>query len=213
LEPDEQPKDAPVQALARALVRLEVRAEEGAPIAPGWLDTVEAGGEMAYEASKAPTEAFEELLSKMVDDLLTEYLSRQHLRDADPTRLSHLIAQPTTPETVDLQLEAIRLARERRIQGVADALLDVLDHDDERIRDGALGALLALRDRRAVTRLGETRSMRDTHEMHKILDAIAVLGGPEAASYLSFVAEAHEDPEIRARAEAARQRLADGAKP
>ena len=55
--------------------------------------------------------------------------------------------------------------------------------------------------------------MRDRREMRKILDAIALLGGDEAADYLGFVADGHEDPEIRALATAARQRLlrrADG---
>ena len=49
--------------------------------------------------------------------------------------------------------------------------------------------------------------MRDRREMRKILDAIATLGGKEASEYLSFVAEGHDDPEIRELAAAARARL------
>ena len=41
----------------------------------------------------------------------------------------------------------------------------------------------------------------------KILDAIATLGGREAQEYLSFVAETHDDAEIRAMAKAAIERL------
>jgi hypothetical protein len=49
--------------------------------------------------------------------------------------------------------------------------------------------------------------MRDRREMRKILDAIAMLGGQEAAEYLSFVADAHEDEEIRQMAKQALERL------
>jgi hypothetical protein len=49
--------------------------------------------------------------------------------------------------------------------------------------------------------------MRDRREMRKIVDALAALGGQEAADYLSFVADAHEDEEIRNMARAALVRL------
>jgi hypothetical protein len=39
--------------------------------------------------------------------------------------------------------------------------------------------------------------------MRKIIDALASLGGQEATDYLSFVADAHEDEEIRNMAKAA----------
>jgi hypothetical protein len=59
-----------------------------------------------------------------------------------------------------------------------------------------------------VSVLAEQRSMRDKREMRKILDAIALLGGDEAADYLAFVADGHEDAEIRQLASEARKRLA-----
>jgi hypothetical protein len=43
--------------------------------------------------------------------------------------------------------------------------------------------------------------------MRKIVDAIATLGGSEARDYLSFVAETHDDEEIRAMAKEALERL------
>jgi hypothetical protein len=49
--------------------------------------------------------------------------------------------------------------------------------------------------------------MRDTREMRKVLDAIATLGGSEAQDYLAFVAETHDDEEIRTMAKAALERL------
>jgi hypothetical protein len=43
--------------------------------------------------------------------------------------------------------------------------------------------------------------------MGKILEAIAALGGDEARDYLGFVAESHDDEDIRALAADARRRL------
>jgi hypothetical protein len=52
--------------------------------------------------------------------------------------------------------------------------------------------------------------MKDSREMRKIVDALAALGGQEAADYLSFVADAHDDEEIRNMAKAALLRLKRG---
>ena len=86
-------------------------------------------------------------------------------------------------------------------------LLKLLGDDDESVRDAALGALIAMRDRRAVRELTQSRSLRDRREMRKIIEAISILGGQEADEYLSFVAATHDDDEIRAEAAAARTRL------
>ena len=75
------------------------------------------------------------------------------------------------------------------------------------MRDAALGALIAMRERRAVRELTQSRSLRDRREMRKIIEAISILGGQEADEYLSFIAATHDDDEIRAEAAAARARL------
>jgi hypothetical protein len=86
-------------------------------------------------------------------------------------------------------------------------LLKLLGDDDESVRDAALGALIAMRERSAVRALTESRSLRDRREMRKIIEAISILGGQEADEYLSFVAATHDDDEIRAEAATARTRL------
>src|SRR5206468_7769825 len=53
----------------------------------------------------------------------------------------------------------------------APTLLKLLDDPDEPTRDAALGALIALGDRRAVSALTRSRSLRDRHEMRKIIEA------------------------------------------
>jgi hypothetical protein len=82
-----------------------------------------------------------------------------------------------------------------------------LTDEDESTRDAALGAVVAMGDRTAVKALAESRQMRDSYEMSKVLDAVASLGGQEAKDYLSFVGETHDDPEIRSMAKAALERV------
>jgi HEAT repeat protein len=89
------------------------------------------------------------------------------------------------------------------VPGQTDKLLRLLSDEDENVRDAALGAVMTLRERRAVKVLTQSRSMRDTREMQKILSALAVLGGAEARDYLSFVAQNHDDDEVRAMAKQA----------
>ena len=81
------------------------------------------------------------------------------------------------------------------------------------MRDAALGALVTLRERGAVKVLAKSRQMRDAREMRKLLDAIASLGGGEAQEYLAFVAETHDDEEIRGMAKAALDRMTRRAAP
>jgi HEAT repeat protein len=86
-------------------------------------------------------------------------------------------------------------------------ILGLLADEDEAVRDAALGALVEMRERSAVKALAESRPMRDVREMRKVLDAIATLGGREAMDYLAFVAETHDEEDIRAMAKEALERL------
>ena len=88
----------------------------------------------------------------------------------------------------ELREQAIRIAGERKLRDEVPALLDLLDNPNEAMRDAALGALIEIGDRRAVTALAKSRSLHDRREMRKIIEAIATLGGDEALDYLSFVA-------------------------
>ena len=107
----------------------------------------------------------------------------------------------------ELREEAIRVAGQRQLRQEIPQLLKLLNDPDEATRDAALGALIAMKERRAVTELTKSRSLRDRREMRKILEAVSLLGGQEALDYLSFVAATHDEEEIRTEAAAARARL------
>ncbi len=185
------------QGVAQAQVKLRVGIKPHQLADPSWAEDVEASGEIPYQAAtanEAPARAFSTLVPRMVTDMLAEYISRQSLRRASESELVRVITQGAGAQLED----AIRIAGQRQVKAAIDSLLKRLNDEEENIRDAALGALVTLREPRAVSVLAESRSMRDTREMRKILTALSLLGGPEAVDYLKFVADGHDDAEIRA---------------
>jgi hypothetical protein len=193
------------QARARVGLRLETRPDD----APGAVSFELAGaGSEPYEIPRGGAPAvraavFRGLLLRIAGDLIEDLAARRRLADGPVAGVEAALQA----DGGSLREEAIRAVGERRLKAEAPLLLKLLGDPDEATRDAALGALIALGDRRAVTELARTRSLRDRHEMHKIIEAISILGGQEADDYLSFVAASHDDDDIRAAAAAARARL------
>jgi hypothetical protein len=192
---------------ARAALRLRIDTRPSEVAERRFNEDVQAGAESQYQLvdGRPPDRGplYTKLVNRLLGDVLHDYLTRQKLYAGDPATLRSAMHA----DGGELMVEAIRAAGERKLTSEAPRLLQLLEHPDETVRDAALGALVELRERKAVGVLAAQRSMRDKREMRKILDAIAVLGGPEAADYLGFVADGHEDPEIREMAKQAKQRL------
>jgi hypothetical protein len=154
-------------------------------------------------AAQSPRPSLTALATRIARDLIEGVAARHRLEDGAPAAVHAALVA----DGGELREEAIRIAGERQLRDEAPTLLKLLGDDDEAVRDAALGALIAMRDRRAVRELTQSRSLRDRREMRKIIEAISILGGQEADEYLSFVAATHDDDEIRAEAAAARARL------
>lgn len=193
------------KGLCRAAVSLSITTRPND--APGALnEEISAGGEEKFAVTPSTDRGAvaASLAERTAGDLLANFIQRTRLRTATPAEIhAALISDAGTP----LREEAIRQAGARHLADEAPRLLVLLDDPDEATRDAALGALIALRDTRAVAKLTRDRSLADRHEMLKILDAIALIGGDEAADYLSFVADSHDDPDIRQAAREARDRM------
>ena len=198
-------------ARARVLMRLETR-PAGTPGAI--TESLDGAGEQLYDVAPpakagrkpvpAPKESlYEGLIQRVAGDLIDGFVARRRLREASADALHAALSD----DGGELRIEAIRAVGARHVSSEAPRLLALLDDPDEPTRDAALGALLELGDRRAVTALTRSRSLRDRRELSKIIEAISILGGQEADDYLSFVAGSHEDEDIRAEAAAARARL------
>ena len=150
-----------------------------------------------------PTESFQRLAERTAGDLLLSYIARQRLWVANVPEVKLALESHDT----DLRVEALRIIGARKLREEVPDILGLLADEDEAVRDAALGALVEMRERSAVKALAESRPMRDVREMRKVLDAIATLGGREAMDYLAFVAETHDEEDIRAMAKEALERL------
>jgi HEAT repeat protein len=204
-----------VGAKGEARARVELRLDDGRSAAPDGLSfQLEGRGSERYAVAPAPRKgaapvtagrdtAAGNLVVRIANDLIDGFVARRLIAQGPPAAV-HAALEADGGELRD---EAIRAVGERKLRDEAPRLLKLLNDPDERTRDAALGSLIALGDRRAVSELTRTRSLRDRREMRKIIEAIAILGGEEAEQYLSFVAATHDDDEIRAEAAAARNRL------
>ncbi len=185
----------------QARLRIDVRPENSVP------GHFREDGQLQAEVTSSPDAAaatMRRLVESTLDQLVQAYLDRQRLWLGEPQEIKAAL----NGQDSNLRLEAIRAVAGRKLKTEVPALLHLLSDDDEITRDTALGALVQMRERRAVAELTRSRSMRDRREMRKIVDAVAAIGGKEAADYLAFVADAHEDEELRAMARAALERLA-----
>jgi hypothetical protein len=193
------------KGVARARVHLWI--ESRPSDAPGAIaEQLDGAGELPYVVAKGKAVArarTETLVLRVAGDLLDELTVRRRLATATPEELIAAVRA----DVGELRGSAIRAIGARRVAAGADVLLPLLDDPDEETRDAALGALISLGDRRAVSSLTKSRSLRDRREMSKVIEAISRLGGEEADDYLSFVASSHDDDEIRAEAAAARARM------
>lgn len=192
------------KAAARAMVRFRIDVRPAESAAPHWNDDVQAGSESVYALGSPPDRqaVFSKLVTRTVNDLVAAYIARQRIWRGSGAEIETALHA----DAGETRIEAIRAVSERRLTAETPTLLRLLTDEDESVRDAALGALVELREQKAVTEIAKQRSMRDRREMRKILDAMATLGGQEAMDYLSFVADAHEDEDIRAMAKKALER-------
>lgn len=109
--------------------------------------------------------------------------------------------------SVDTQLWALALVRDRRLAAAYDRVIALLDSSESDVRETAVGALIAIGDQRAVGVLADKVELSDYPFLRVVIEAASALGGEEAESFLEFVATGHPDREIRERATQALERL------
>lgn len=193
------------RGVARVAVRLRFRTRP-TDTRGALEDELAAAGEQDYAVRQGLDRQalVQELATRTTTDLIAGLLARKRLWRV-PAPEVH--AALTGDGGVGLREEAIRVVGARELREEVPTVLGLLNDSEETIRDAALGTLLVLKEGRAVHELTSSRSLGDKREMRKIVEALAVLGGDEAREYLGFVADAHDDAEIRALASDARRRL------
>jgi hypothetical protein len=131
--------------------------------------------------------------TRTVKDCVTGLGARVKLADGN----APAIAAAIDGDDEDLREEAMRIAAERHVKEAVPPLLRRLKSEEPALRDRAIGALSEIGDARAVRPLTEVAKFYDVTDLPKVLDALATIGGAEARSYLEFVADGHDNPEMR----------------
>jgi hypothetical protein len=184
---DDKAKKGAMRALVQARLR-PVGAELGA-----LSFEQSAVAERVFDLDKAGEPAWQAHVERAIGDVLAGVGARVKLAAGDV----HALVAALDSSDEDLRQEGMRLAAERRESATVPGLIKLLKTEDHATRDRAIGALAAIGDKRAVRPLTEAAHFRDIIDLPKVLDALATIGGPEARSYLVFVASGHESPEIR----------------
>jgi HEAT repeats len=190
-------------------VRLHVSIVPAGSTAAHFDEDVAAIGqtELANPGTDKTQDIFQRLTERTTQDLVQGYCRRQKIWQGD----SHAVAAALSASDEDARIEAARVVGAHKMHALVPTVVRLLSDEDEGVRDAALGALVALRERSTIKALADSHQMRDPREMRKVLDAIATLGGQEAQDYLAFVAETHDDEEIKEMAKEALGRLRNGA--
>ena len=218
LETDAQPGTHALDGAYQLLLELALaRAAPGAgltgPVAvvacgarvPGDVDAVVLQAQaVASLGDKLAPANVNKTLGRLLDAVLDDIVFQAELARASGQDLARQLAQ-----IKDLQrlVPAVEIAARRRLPATFTPLVALLKHKDIGVSDGAVGALVALGDRRAVKPLTHLSNLSDTARLARILDAIGSLGGDEAVGYLEFLASGHDDDDIRFMAAEALERM------
>ncbi len=152
----------------------------------------------------APSSALlAEHAQRAIADVLGGVADDARLRSGDESVLIAALASADA----ERRRSAVRAAGDRRSRAAVQKLILLLKDPSEEVRDATLGALVQIGDPAAVKPMVSDIQFRDVESMRKILDAVAQIGGREASEYLEFVAEGHDDAEVKAIAKKALERL------
>jgi hypothetical protein len=143
-------------------------------------------------------------MRRALETALKEAVAAAHLQLAALEKPDPELLKDVSSADARVREFAIRTLSDRKNPGVADALLEQLKGEDPDQIRRAMGALVELKERRAVPPLIDLARGKDLGFLREILFALGEIGGEEAQAYLYTVSEGHDQPAIR---EAARQAL------
>ncbi|HVE83262.1 MAG TPA: HEAT repeat domain-containing protein [Myxococcales bacterium] len=203
VEGEEAPRDA-----VRLTLEVMARPDTGQVGAVLHLRRRTETGQVSYEvgeASDPPSSARSEAtaraaLGQALDRALRQ--GRLQLQAADKPD-GELVKDLASGDKA-VRESAVRVLTDRRNPAVVQALLDQLGGDEPDEVRRAIGALVEMKEKRAVAPLIELGDARDPTFLREVIYALGGIGGEEAQAYLYTVAQGHDQPAIR---EAAQQAL------
>ncbi len=97
------------------------------------------------------------------------------------------------PEVVLIALDGVA---HRRLEGMADAVHTLLEHDDERVAMQAVECLGLVGRPEHVPGLVRQARLADRAHAYRLYEALANVGGQHARGFLEFAARNEDDPEL-----------------
>jgi hypothetical protein len=143
------------------------------------------------------------LLDCALDAGFAGVVDKERVRRGDEKAIFAALEDPDP----SMRSAAFAAIGEHKVAAAVPRLLELLSAKDPYLRDGAIGALVALREPRAVKPLTELARFDDVDMMRRIIDAVGAIGGDDARAYLELIAGGHDVPAIRDLARSALRRL------
>jgi hypothetical protein len=186
------------------MVRLHVQPPEqlAARLGPEGLDVTVLLEREAGEADLASD------LQLATDRLTTILQARTDLALGTPGTVERLL-DSSDPDLMILGLQWIREHRDPELSTTADRVAELINHHDEDVGLLALDTIGQIGGPQHVSAVIERIELTNTTQVSRAYDAIAELGGPEAEGFLQFAARNEDEPDRRAAAQRALQRVAD----
>ncbi len=150
-------------------------------------------------------DGFGPLIEEAVEGALRQLEVERELVTAPVDRVQAVLADSDPA----LRARAVEAARERLLVELVPALLERLadDREEPEVVMKSIGALVALKDPRAVPALIDSARRRSPIYLTQIIFGVAEIGGKEAEAYLFTVARGHPDEQVRKNAEDALEEL------
>ncbi|MBI4508624.1 MAG: HEAT repeat domain-containing protein [Deltaproteobacteria bacterium] len=189
----------------RGMLLLQVKIAGASPEEDGTLEENLISEVPMARSEQGIAEQCTAFLSRMLDDAVRGLAAKEKIRlgDRDAVREALGGSDPL------LFRAALSSVAAHGLKELVPNLISLLGSEDPAVRDGAIGALVEMRERTAVAALTGLAKFGDLDTMRRIIDAIGTIGGDEAHSYLEFVAQGHGHPAIRELAQKALQHLED----
>jgi hypothetical protein len=193
---------SPVQVRAAFSLQLEW---PGDPETPSVQESALCDKPLAKEvdAAAAAPEAAQLMLDCAITGGLSGLIEKEKVCRGD----EEAVLAALDSEDPSLRAVAFAAVGDHQLRAATPRLLELLGSEDVYARDGAIGALVALREQKAVKALTEMVQFRDLDMLRRVIDAVGTIGGDEARSYLEFIATGHDVPEVRELAKQALDRL------
>ena len=155
-------------------------------------------GFRAIPKGEGANKTYREIVARAVRDTVQSLASKFRVPKLPVAGLVALLkSQPDGGAEGERRLIALGELAERRDAAHFEIFIALLKDDDPAVARRAVGALVSLKDARAVNPLVDFAARKDPQTLREIIYALGDLGGAKAEAFLWTLEKGHEHPAIR----------------